>query len=160
MGFLDRVRASFAQASGGRATLALTLEPSTAQPGDSVAYELVLTTTGPLNADGITIGLYGCERIRSGGAALLPAEWTPTGEPTAGGPVGELLTYQQNAPMQVSALSLPAGHTQQFHGTILVPADGQPTYRGMAAQHLWLVRARVIIPLGDEVSVEAELTVR
>ncbi len=157
MGFLDRVRASFAQASGGRATLALTLEPACAQPGDVVAYHLVLTTTGPLNADGITIGLYGREQIRGAGGDLPGAA---SGGIVGAGLVRELLTHQQNGPVESGALSLATGASREFHGTIQVPTDGQPTYRGLAAQHLWRVRAVVVMPLGDEVSAEAELLVR
>ncbi len=157
MGFLDRVRASFAQASGGRATLTLTLEPTRAQPGDTVAYHLLLTTSGPLNADGITIGLYGRELIRGAGRDLLGA--APEGLDGAG-PVRELLTHQQSRPVEAGALSLAAGASQAFHGTLVVPAEGQPTYRGLAAQHLWRVRAVVVMPLGVDVSAEAELLVR
>ena len=158
MGFLDRVRASFAQASGGRATLTLTLDPAHAQPGDTVAYHLVLTTTGPLNADGITIGLYGREQIRGGASGDLPSA-VPAGWDGAE-PMRELLTHQQSGPVASGALSLAAGASQAFHGTLRVPADSQPTYRGLAAQHLWRVRAVVVMPLGDEVSAEAELLVR
>lgn len=157
MGFLDRVRTSFAQASGGRATLTLTLDPSQVPPGAEVTYHLTLTTTGPLNADGITIGLYGCERIR--GAGGDGAGGGPQGLGGAG-PVRELLTHQQSEPVAVGALSLAAGVAQEFHGTLRVPADAQPTYRGLAAQHLWRVRAVVVMPLGDEVSAEADLLVR
>lgn len=156
MGFLDRVRASFAQASGGRATLTLTLEPAQAQPGDTITYHLLLTTSGPLNADGLTIGLYGREQIRGVGSD------SPSG--AAGGrglgPLRELLTHQQIHPAVAGALSLAAGATQEFQGTLVVPTDAQPTYRGLAAQHLWQVQAVVVMPLGDEVRAEAELVVR
>ena len=157
MGFLDRVRAGFAQASGGRAGLVLTLEPTQAQPGDSVAYHLVLTTTGPLNADGLTIGLYGRELIRGPGGDLAAVTAEGAGN---NGLTRELLTHQQNVPVTAGALSLAAGTNQEFHGTLVVPLDAQPTYRGLAAQHLWRVRAVVVMPLSDEVSAEAELVVR
>jgi hypothetical protein len=57
-------------------------------------------------------------------------------------------------------LSLGAGQTREFRGTLQVPADAQPTYRGVDAQHTWRVRAVVVVPLGVDVVAEAEVTVR
>ena len=46
MGFLDRVKASFSQAMGGKASLDLELAQQTAAPGDTLEYRVVLVTTG------------------------------------------------------------------------------------------------------------------
>jgi hypothetical protein len=147
MGFLDRVRASFAQASGGRATLALELGQPQVRPGDTLDYRLVLTTSAPLNADGIRIGLFGRERVRSFGSGDE-------------GPVRELQTFEHTQPVTDGNVNLPAGQTQEFHGTLLIPAEMQPTYRGIEAQHRWQVRATVVLPFGEDVIAETELIIR
>lgn len=147
MGFLDRVRASFAQASGGRATLALELGQAQARPGDTLDYRLVLTTSAPLNADGLRIGLFGRERVRA---------FSSSDE----GLVRELQTFEHVQSVTDGNLNLPAGQTQEFRGTLLIPAEVQPTYRGIEAQHRWKVRATVVLPFGEDVIAETELLIR
>src|SRR5437868_9211594 len=79
MGFLDRLKASFSQATGGKATLHLELSPAAVAPGGQIDYRLVLTTSGPLKAEGITITLHGRERVRVWMGSVPVASAAPGG---------------------------------------------------------------------------------
>jgi hypothetical protein len=167
MGFLDRVKASFSQAMGGKATLDLELAQQTAAPGGTLEYRVVLVTTGPLNADRLTVGLYGRERIRVWTSSLPPSGPAPgdhaglgDAAPSASGLARESTTAQQVETVAGAELSLAAGQTREFRGSLQVPADAQPTYRGVDAQHTWRVRAVVVVPLGVDVVAEADVTIR
>jgi hypothetical protein len=167
MGFLDRVKASFSQAMGGKASLDLELAQATVAPGDTLDYRVVLVTTGPLNADRLTVGLYGRERIRVWTSGLPPSAAAPSdsgglGEagPSAPGLARESTTAQHVETVAGAELSLAAGQTREFRGSLQVPADAQPTYRGVDAQHTWCVRAVVVVPLGVDVVAEADVTIR
>jgi hypothetical protein len=167
MGFLDRVKASFSQAVGGKASLDLDLAQDTVAPGDTLDYRLVLVTSGPLNADRLTIGLYGRERIRVWTGGLPPPgrgadDSLGLGEapPSATGLARESTTAQYVETVAGAELSLSAGQTREFRGSLQVPADAQPTYRGVDAQHTWRVRAVVVVPLGVDVVAEADVTIR
>ena len=167
MGFLDRVKASFSQAMGGKASLDLELAQQTVAPGDTLDYRVVLVTTGPLNADRLTVGLYGRERIRVWTGGLPPPGRTAgdhvgLGEaaPSAPGLARESTTAQYVETVAGAELSLSAGQSREFRGTLQVPADVQPTYRGVDAQHTWRVRAVVVVPLGVDVVSEVDVTIR
>ncbi|HMA33901.1 MAG TPA: hypothetical protein VKY74_05410 [Chloroflexia bacterium] len=169
MGFLDRVKASFSQAMGGTAALTLEVTPQTVHPGDCVDYRVLLVTTGPLKAAAITVGLYGRERVRvwtSGppGAAGPGAEESSAGTPSPAallsGPARETVTFQQVETLAPGELVLPAGQTREFQGQIQVPAEIQPTYRGIDALHSWRIRATIVIPLGVDLVEDADIVIR
>ena len=164
MGFLDRVKASFSQAVGGKTALQLEVTPAAVAAGETVEWRLVLVTSGPLKADRILVGLEGRERVRvwvgappAGGAG--PAERL-SDAPPAGGWARETITFQQAEPVGNGEVILPAGQTREYQGRLQVPATVQPTYRGVDAQHTWRVRAVVEIPLGVDLIEEREILVR
>jgi hypothetical protein len=168
MGFLDRVKASFAQAMGGKAKLTLEVATTTATPGAGIDYRVALVTTGPLKAEKVTIGLYGTERVRvwtsgSPAASRLNADADgsdPSPVQSLGGLSRDLSTFQQVEPVVAGELVLPAGESREWAGTLRLPEDLQPTYRGVDAQHTWRVRAVVWIPLGVDLVEETEIVVR
>lgn len=167
MGFLDRVKASFSQAMGGKASLDLELAQQTVAPGDTLEYRVVLVTTGPLNADRLTVGLYGRERIRVWTSGLPPpgaaaGDRVALGDapPSAPGLARESTTAQYVETVPDAELSLGAGQTREYRGSLQVPPDAQPTYRGVDAQHTWRVRAVVVVPLGEDIHAEADVTIR
>jgi hypothetical protein len=130
-----------------------------------VDYRLLLTTGGPLKAERITVGLYGRERVRvwmAGPAGTPPAPGATPGDPIASPSTTgrETTTFQQVDTVATSELTLPAGQTREYTGQIRIPADAQPTYRGVHAQHVWWVRAVVEIPLGTDIVEETEVRVR
>ena len=167
MGFLDRVKASFSQAMGGKASLDLELAQQTVAPGDTLEYRVVLVTTGPLNAARLTVGLYGRERIRVWTSGLPPPGAAAGGRvalgdapPSAPGLARESTTAQYVETVPDAELSLGAGQTREYRGSLQVPPDAQPTYRGVDAQHTWRVRAVVVVPLGEDIHAEADVTIR
>lgn len=169
MGFLDRVKASFAAAMGGRAVLRLELGAPAAAPGGTITYRLVLETTGPLKADKITVELLSRERVRVWVGGAPPPATSPHAdgaavpldrvEVSAAG-ARETVTFRQEATVVATELVLASGQTREFAGELPVPETAQPTYRGIDALHSWWVRTTVRIPLGDDLVEETEVHIR
>jgi hypothetical protein len=158
MGFLDRVKSGFNQAVGPPAALTLEVAPRSAAPGDTLDYHITLTTAGPFKADALVIGVYGRERIRGAAPAEGPAPGAPGMAP---GPVArEVATFERVEPPLATNLTLSAGETFERRGQITLPANGQPTYHGVEAQHIWRVRAKALVAFGDDLVQEQEITIR
>jgi hypothetical protein len=158
MGFLDRVKSGFNQAAGPPAALTLEVAPLTAAPGDALDYHITLTTAGPFKADALVIGVYGRERIR--GATAVGGEAIGASGMVGGPAAREVATFERVEPPLATNVALSAGETFERRGRIALPADGQPTYHGVEAQHIWRVRAKALVAFGDDLVQEQEITIR
>jgi hypothetical protein len=156
MGFLDRVKSGFNQAAGAPAALTLEVTPATVTRGGAVEYHLTLTAAGAFKADAVLIGVYGRERIRA--ASLAGADAGPDAPPA---PVArEVATFERVEPPLATNLTLAPGEPFDRRGRITLPEDAEPTYHGVEAQHVWRVRARALLPFGEDLTQEQEITVR
>ena len=158
MGFLDRVKNGFNQVAGVAAALTLEVTPTTAAPGGAIEYHITLATTGPFKADAVVVGVYGRERIRSAAAATADTGSAPDA-PRAPF-VREVATFERIEPPLATNLTLAPGEMFERRGRITLPADAQPTYHGVEAQHVWRVRAKALLPFGEDLAQEQEITLR
>lgn len=165
MGFLDRVKTGYRQAAVAKASLALTLARTTVRAGEPLDYHLVITSSGPLRAEQVTLGLYGRERVRvwtNTASPLTPGETKAAGAVPEwqAGAARETATFQHVAVLSGAELTLNAGQPVEYRGTLAIPPNLQPTYRGTDAQHIWRVRAILVVPLAVDFVAEVEVTVR
>jgi len=125
MGFFDKVK-SFV--SGNAAKVTLEVGQGVAFPGETVAVRVTGIAQSDFESGGVYIDLLAREKVElttQQGAQVNDTETTYSQEIMISGP-----------------FKLATGETRTFEGTVRLPPDVQPTYRGKGAKHDWEIRAR------------------
>jgi hypothetical protein len=134
MGFLDKMKGMVNAVTGGAANVTLEYEPRAASPGDVVKVKVTTSSTGgEIKSGGVYVDVKGLESIDlPRGTAMNQDHAVSTSNDTHAQEI-------QIAP----AFVLAAGETRTFEGTITLPADAQPSFKGRHAKHEWKVRGRL-----------------
>jgi hypothetical protein len=185
MGFFDKIKNTFSQLTGGTGNVQLQLSSGQVRRGESINVTLTVNATGQLSYRGVYVELVGTEHVKyqvqvstpltttSSGPSSPAAVAAAVGAQTAGKTLDSTpqmqtqtqeetrdnVTYQHSDTLESTSVQMTQGQSKQYTATVQVPADAQPTYKGVQAQHTWKVRAHVDVPMGADPGTEAEITV-
>lgn len=133
MGFFDKLKGAVAAVTGGAATVTMEFQPI-AFPGDTIGVRITATAkSNAIKGDGIFVDIQGVEeiRLRKDDAEQLTGDLSISRNTLD-------RSFQISGPFQVGA-----NETQQWEGTIQMPANAQPTFDGSICDHGWGIRGRL-----------------
>ncbi len=137
MGFFDKITKGVSGFVGAGGNIELRLNKDTFQRGEPVEFQFTINATNDVKARAVKVRLSAEEHVQvefqekqeSGSYQTRTEEqWEET--------------FKQE--VQVGgAMELQEGESYDFSGSINIPPDVQPTYRGRKAEHAWKFRAYV-----------------
>jgi hypothetical protein len=167
VGFFDKIKSAVGQLTGSNGKVTMQLSSQQVKRGDTINVTLQVNATGDLQAKGVHVELVGTEYVKylypesvaDTGASATPGTTagTDTTRTVEGSQYNQ--TFRQQTPFSMAPLNMQEGQSQQFTGTIQVPANAQPTYLGVDARHTWKVRAFVDVSMGADPDTEIEILV-
>jgi Arrestin (or S-antigen), N-terminal domain len=161
MGFFGKVKDALGQLTGSSGNVQMQLSTTQLKRGDSVNASVTVNATGPFKAKGVYLQITGTEHIKFD--VEMPDNIQPGGSQIRSThtehQTKDNQTYQNQQALAVGEFQMNAGESKQYSGTVQVPEGVLPTYRGVDAQHTWIVRAFVDVPMGGDPSAETEITV-
>lgn len=135
--------------------------PSIALPGRPLACAVIAIAKAEVESKGVYIDVNAVENVKASETAsgVQFAQTTRT-LPGQGNRAHEVSCSTYTNTFQIHpALSMKQGETKQFTGTISLPRELQPTYKGRNACHIVYIRARIDASGNDPDSGFVELRV-
>ena len=166
MGLFDKLKGAINFVTGGGAKVTVEFPQSLVVPGAPFRVKVTATSTGgEVKSTGVFVDLLGVEsvaardvspsstHVHAGVGQDMPAESPLPSQGMGGGrsTVDVNLskhTFEQS--FQVApAFVLAPNETRAFEGTVVLPPQVQPTFRGAYAAHEWKIRGRVEVTGND-----------
>lgn len=133
MGFFDKIKGAVQAVTGGAAAVEITYAEK-ASAGSTVAVKVTVISKGSeVKSKGVYVDFAGHENVH-----VTKKDDAKLGEDLRVG-AGHSAQEFQIAP----ALTLGAGETKTFEGTIQLPPTLQPTFAGKFAQNQYQIRGRL-----------------
>jgi hypothetical protein len=138
MGFFDKIAKGVSGVVGAGGNIDLSLNKDTFQRGEPVEFQFTINATNDVKARAVKVRLSAEEHVqvqfqdRQEGSSSYQTRTEEQWEET----------FKQE--VQVGgAMELKEGESYDFSGSINIPPDAPPTYRGRNANHTWKFRAYV-----------------
>lgn len=161
MGFFSKIKNAVGNLTGGNGTMAIQVSNPKVRRGESISVNFTLTATGQLGARGVFVELVATEHVK---LQVEKQAAATVGTTTSGGTYTEEQTkdnetYRHVETIVATAVNMEQGTSNQYSATLQVPAEVQPTYAGVNAQHTWKVRAYADVSMGADIAAESVITV-
>jgi uncharacterized membrane protein len=157
MGFFDSLKEGAKKladrVTGGYGKIEFSLDRQEVRPGEELPFTINVSATGELKAKRVLIHLRGEENTRVEIEVQEPdgtrrSDW-------------RTFTNNREEELEVhGALEMKEGESKAITGSVKIPADCQPTYRGVLTQHEWVIEADVDVPMGRDLKEQKKIYVR
>jgi len=166
VGFFNKVKQSLSQLVGSTGNMQVSLDKQQVERGGSVTVTAVLTATGQLKGNSVNLELTATETVKyqvpvvnttstsSTASTATTSSTTETTEETK-----DNRTYTDRRIIDPTPFVMNQGETRHYTGVIVIPTGQQPTYKGVDAVHVWMIRAYVDVSMGADIAGEAEVLV-
>jgi len=157
MGFFDALKEGAKKltdrVTGGYGKIEFTIDRQEVKPGEELPYTIHVSATGELKAKRVLLHLRG-EETTSVEVEIEDPDGTKRTD-------WRNFTNHREEEFEVhGSLEMKEGETKEISGKITIPADCQPTYRGVATQHEWTLEADVDVPMGKDLKEQKKIIVR
>ena len=157
MGFFDAIKDGAKKladrVTGGYGKIEFSIDKDVLKPGEQISFTMQVTATGELKAKRVLVNIDGTENVRVETEVKKPDGTTEREWKT--------FTEIRHHEFEVHGpLDMKEGQSQTITGTVSIPSDCQPTFQGKYTQHQWTVEADVDVPMGKDLKVIKNITVR